>query len=156
MSIKKSGHLIGAVIFGMGVLIFHDQIAVLLASFVASDLPTDSNDTPITNLNVVVYAGVGTVLFLLLRFLEILIFEKKTPRSTALEYGHLAIRMLRWAAVFVFGDLVLQNLSGTNTTIKDYSMSYQAIGGLIAIEIIVLRSFFSSDKKEHTNNSLQT
>lgn len=41
-----------------------------------------------------------------------------------MKYSHIACHMLRWAVVLVSGDIVLQNLKGTNSTIFNYSMQY--------------------------------
>jgi hypothetical protein len=159
MTIYKSGYLIGAAIFIVVLFFFHNQIAVLVASVVAADIPTGTNiqpaELPARLHHVVIYAGAGIILFLLLRSLEIFISERKMAHTPIIEFCHLALRMLRWLAVFIFGDIVLQNLGGADMILKDYSMRYQAIGGLIAIEILVLRNFIVSYKKSRTNNSLQ-
>jgi hypothetical protein len=44
----------------------------------------------------------------------------------------------------VFTDIILQNWGGEKTTIVNFTMRYQAIGGLIAVEFCVIRNFFAT------------
>jgi hypothetical protein len=62
-------------------------------------------------------------------------------------YGRLVLEMLLWGVVFVFGDIVLQNLGDNATTLSNFTMRYTAIGGLIGIEVILLLDFFRNNRK---------
>lgn len=50
---------------------------------------------------------------------------------------------MRWAVVLVSGDIVTQNDSGIHTTISKYSMRYQTVGALLAIELLFYIGFFT-------------
>jgi hypothetical protein len=47
----------------------------------------------------------------------------------------------------MFTDIILQNWRGENTTIENFSMRYQAIVGLIAVEFCVICNYFSTINK---------
>lgn len=69
------------------------------------------------------------------------------PDKPSLHAGF-ALKLLRWAVVLVSGDIVMQNFSGIHTTISNYSMRYQTVGALLAIELLILFSYFYSRKQK--------
>lgn len=139
-------YIIMAVLTSLLLLIFHSQLADLLISYKAN--PGESlSEMYIRYHHAVIYGGFGIMLFCLLNAIKHLLKSSKIYAKRLPIYGHMAIEMVSWAVVFVFGDIVIQNISGKSTTFATFSMRYLALGGLIAMEVIVLRNFLIINKK---------
>ncbi len=97
--------------------------------------------------NAVIYSGSGIILFCLLNVIKIFFHNIQINKPSAERYNLIVIDMLLWAIVFIFGDIVLQNIEDKSVTLSDFTMRYTAIGGLIGMEVIVLYDFFYDKKK---------
>lgn len=132
-------------------LFFHNQLTNLLISLTGHDVET-SPDIIATDLflryhNAVVYGTIGVGLFFLLSSTEYFFFlNSKQNSSQLLKYCRLLNRMIQWLVFFVFCDIVLQNIYNQNTTLSNFVMRYQAIGGLLAVELLIIRYFWVTNK----------
>ena len=87
--------------------------------------------------------------------LEIHLTEKNSSNHRRLSLINVASQLLRWAVVFISGDIVIQNFSGIHTTIFNYSMRYQTLGAILAIELLILYRFFYSRKRKLPTEQIQ-
>ena len=159
MFTKKFAHI--TVAFGclLALLFFHNQIAEIILSLTANMAKTGSGPLA-AKMHLQYQDGVttgtaGIVVFCLLRALEIHIREKNLSNQIKLNSINLALQLLRWAVVLVSGDIVIQNFSGIHTTFFNYSMRWQAVGSLMAIELLILFRFFYSIKQIQPTDQTQ-
>lgn len=94
--------------------------------------------------NIVLYSGAGLALFYLLCSLKYFLLDRKSIISKLFKYSYLCTLVFQVIVIFVFTDIILQNWGGEKTTIVNFTMRYQAIGGLIAVEFCVIRNFFTT------------
>lgn len=159
MFTKKFVYIAAAISLLLAILFLHNQITGSIITLITDAAQTGSGRlaTEIHSQyhNVVITGIAGIVLFCLLRALELHLSEGDLNVQKYMKYSHIACHMLRWAVVLVSGDIVLQNLKGTNSTIFNYSMQYQTLGALLAIELIILFRFFSTRNKKETSEQPQ-
>jgi hypothetical protein len=157
MITKKSAYLTTAILFFFLVLFFHNQITAFMLSIIPEfgriKPGTFSTHTHLQYHNGIVISFTGIIFFCLIRALEIHLLEKNISSQNILRYCHLALRMMRWAVVIVVGNMALKCFYGT--FIPNYSMRYQAIGGLIAIELLILIRYFSTNKNGYPTEKRQ-
>lgn len=158
MFTKKFAHIIVAVSFLLTLLFLHNQIVELILSLTADMAGTGSGplaaEMHLQYHDGVITGVVGIVVFCLLRALEIHLTEKDLSSQKNLNFINLALQLLRWAVVLVSGDIVMQNFSGIHSTISRYSMRYQTVGALLAIELLILFKFFYSRKNKQPTEQL--
>ena len=147
---KSFGYLFGAIIFFLILLIFQYKLAVYLIWFSAPELALDPNvtatDRYIRSHNIVFYGGLGIVLFYLLCALESFLLDSKVKVPRLIRFSRLIALLLRWGAVFVSGDIVLQNLVGQNATLWNYTMQMRTIAALSSLELCAFLGFISAHK----------
>ena len=133
-------------------LLFHNQIFVFMLlvfqklGLIKSDAL--AAETQLQYRNGVIVSLSGIIFFYLIRSLEIHLLGKPLKDLHLLRFCYLALRMLRWAVVIVVGDVAMQYFYGTLIKISNYSMQYQAVGGLLAIELIILIGYLSKNENK--------
>lgn len=148
--IKCGFYLIQAVIIFV-LLVFQDQLTNLLISLIADDVAAKSDllaaDLYSRYHNAIFYGTVGIGFFFLLNSIEYFFFKSNQDSSQLIRYGCLLNRMVQCLVVFVFFDIVLQNIDSKITTFSNFAMRYQALGGLVGIEIIIVWNFYVTNRK---------
>jgi hypothetical protein len=94
----------------------------------------------------VVYSGTGIALFYLLSSIKYFLLCRNLFEFKFFKYCYLCVLVFQVAVIFIFADIVLQNWGSHNIRIDNFVMRYQAIGGLIGVELGVLRHFFATFK----------
>lgn len=159
MFTKKRAYLAIAIFLLLLLLLFYNQITAFMLSIIPEFGRIESGafaaEIHLQYHNGVIVSFSGLIIFCLILSLEIHLLEKNLINQITLRYCHLALRMLRWAVVIVIGDMAIQCFYGTFTKIPNYTMRYQAIGGLIAIELLILVRYFSTNKDKYTTKQQQ-
>lgn len=159
MFTKKFVYIAIAISCLLAILFLHNQITGSIITLTTDAAQTGSGRlaTEIHSRyhNVVITGIAGIVLFCLLRALELHLSEKDLSAQKFVKYSHMTCHMLRWAVVLVSGDIVLENIRGTNSTIFNYSMKYQTLGALLAIELIILVRFYCTRNNKETTEQPQ-
>ena len=114
-----------------------------------------NTETHLQYRNGIIMSFAGIILFCLIRSLEIHLSEKDLRKQNILKYSNLILKMMRWAVVIIAGDIAIQSFDGSLTRLPDYSMRYQSIGGLLAIELLILIRRFGANKNGHPTEQIQ-
>jgi hypothetical protein len=147
---KSYSYLFGAMIIFIALLVFQYKFTLYLIALTSPDaiIGPDLRHTNryFCSHNIVVYGGMGLVLFFLACALDSFILDSDRQLSHLRQLSRLATLLLRWAVIFIFGDIVLQNWSGSNITIWNYTMRGRTIAAFCALELCALLTFFSAQK----------
>jgi hypothetical protein len=147
---KSFSYLFGAIIFFLILLIFQYKLAVYLIWLTIPELALDpditATDRYIRSHSIVVYGGLGIVLFYLLCALESFLLDSNLNLPRLLKFSRLITLLIRWASVFVLGDIVLQNLGGHHATLWNYTMRIRTIAALSSLELCAFLGFLSAQK----------
>lgn len=135
---KSLYYLMSAIIVGVILFLFHNKIADALLYFHSNGAPSG----PVKYVQIVVYGGIGGVLFLLLCSIEFYIASAIENKPIQVRYIQLFFQITQCIIVFVFGDLVFQNFRGINVSLNNLTMSYQSIGGMVAVLLCILSTFY--------------
>lgn len=148
---KSAGYFLFSMIFTTACFIFHKILTIYLISLTNPELALKANFMMTESYdryhNIVFYSCAGLSLFYLLCSFKHFLLEKKHIISQLLKYSYLCTLIFQVIVIFVFTDIILQNWGGENTTIRNFSMRYQSIGGLIAVEFCVIYNYFSTINK---------
>jgi hypothetical protein len=95
---------------------------------------------------IVVYGGLGFVLFFLSCALDSFLLDSDRRSFHLRQFCRLITLLVRWAIVFTIGDIVLQNWDGGNITIRNYIMRPRTIAALFTLELSTFLTFLSGQK----------
>ncbi len=141
MLTKKFAHIAIATGCLLAILFLHNQIVDFILSLTAEVAGKESGPLAakmhLQYRDGVIMGVAGIVVYCLLRALEKHLSEKDSINLKNQNIFKVALQLLRWAVVLVSGDIVMQNFNGAHTTISDYSMRYQTVGALLAIEVLI-------------------
>jgi hypothetical protein len=140
-----------AIIILIILLVSHNYLTDLLESWNLHKCDSNSyasvKDLRFRYHNVVMFSGLGIILFSMLSAIRNWLLSSKINAPHFQTYGSLVFEMLLWGVVLVFGDIVYQNWGDKATTLSIFTMRPNAIGGLIGIEVIFLHDFFRNNRK---------
>ena len=122
----------------------HDQLVAFAISISKAENGLNQMKSEVSDRfgNVVLYSGIGLVLFNIVSSIKHFMQYKNILASDHLKYCYLLVLALQVFVVFVFMDIVLQNWQGDNVSISNFSMRYQAIGGMVGVTVLVVQKFF--------------
>ena len=150
---KSFSYLIGAILFFLILLIFQYKLTIFLISFTSPEMALDpditSTERYIQSHSIVVYGGLGLVLFYLLCAFESFLMDSRLNVPRLLKFSRLITHLLRWGAVFVFGDIVLQNWTGHNATLWNYTLRLRTIAALSSLELCAFLGFLKAQKASY-------
>jgi hypothetical protein len=149
---KSVGYFLFSMAFTSASLFFHENFTTYIISLINPELALKANFMMTESYdryhNIVFYSCAGLSLFYLLCSLKYFLLDKRYIISQLLKYSYLCTLIFQIIVIFVFTDIILQNWGGENTTIANFSMRYQSIGGLIAVEFCVICNYFSTINKK--------
>ena len=147
---KSVGYFALAIFFLGLFLLFHSHFANSILTIIGTKINSkpgiSAHDISTLHHNIAVYSVMGIALFFLSCSLESILLSSNRHISQLQKTFHMATLITQIAIIFLFGDIILQNWEGKPTTITDFSIRYQAIGGLIAVELIVILDFLYAYK----------
>jgi hypothetical protein len=147
---KSYSYLFSAMFIFIVLLVLQHQLTHYLLSFIA---PEAANAPDLTNTDpyirshaIIVYGGYGLVLFFLSCALDNFLLDMDQRSFHLRQLGRLITLMVRWAIVFMIGDIVFQNWDGSNITIWNYTMAPRTIAALCTLELCTFLTFLSGQK----------
>jgi hypothetical protein len=147
---KSYSYLFSAMFIFIVLLVLQHQLALYFIAFTAPEVAIGpelmKTDHYIRSHTIVVYGGFGLVLLFLSCALDNFLLDTDQRSFHLRQLSRLITFMMRWAMVFIIGDIIFQNWDGSNITIWNYTMRPRTIAALGTLELCTFLTFLSGQK----------